>query len=83
MNEPKVIKGYTFDEIIKNAELSHQTAIKELKKNGGKCLSCGKHPACFTAVESINPFNCIECNKDTEELIKQLSKDAGFMHISL
>jgi phage FluMu protein Com len=76
MNEPVMIKGMNFAEMIKEVQQKGIEAKKKLEENEGRCVNCNKNMA--NPNSSINQFRCDECNKVTEDLLQQL-KGPGFV----
>lgn len=78
MNKPvKIEEAMTFDQMISDVQKKNEEAMKKHKENGGLCQNCGKNKAEYP--NGVNPFHCKKCNEESEALIKELSKDPGFM----
>ncbi len=74
-------KSMSFHELLEDVKRKNEEAFKEHKRNDGMCQHCGKNRAEFP--NGLNPFHCKKCNEETEKLVKQLSKDPGFVHMRL
>ena len=70
-------KALSFNEMIEELKRKNEEAMDEHKRNGGVCQSCRKHKAEYP--NGLNPFHCKMCNEESEVLLKQLSKDPGFV----
>jgi len=66
------IKVMSLGDVITDIHKKAEEAAKEFKENGGMCLNCGKNPG-----NPKNNFNCDECQKEAEEILKQL-RGPGF-----
>lgn len=74
-------KSMSFQEMIEEVKRKNEEAIETHKTNGGMCQHCGNNKAEFP--NGLNPFNCKQCNDETEKILKQCGKDPGFMQIKL
>jgi hypothetical protein len=72
-------KSMSFQEMIEDVKRKNEEALETHKKNGGMCQHCGKNKAEFP--NGLNPFNCKECNEETQKIVNQLSKDPGFVQL--
>ena len=80
MSEPVIVKALTFDEMIKEVQKKGIEAKKKLEENEGRCIACNKNMANPNSL--IDQFCCDECNKETEELLKQL-QGPGFVGMKI
>ena len=76
MSKPVMVKRLTFDEMIKEVQQKGIEAKKKLEENEGRCINCNKNMA--NPNSPIDQFQCDECNKETEELLKQLQGPGFF-----
>jgi len=76
MSKPVMVKGMTFDEMIKDVQQKGIECKKELEKNEGRCLNCNKNMA--NPNSPIDQFQCDECNKEIEELLGELEGPGFF-----
>ncbi len=82
MSEPVKVEGTSFANMIEDLKNKSEAAQKELKANGGMCLTCGNDPAEVDNPDAASGFNCKKCNAELEKLIKQAS-GPGFMHLKV
>ena len=76
MSEPVIVKGMTFDKMIKEVQQKGIECKKKLEENEGKCLKCNKNMA--NPNSPIDQFHCDECNKEVEELLRELQGPGFF-----
>ena len=79
-SKPVQMSTPSFGEMIKEAILKQEEAIKKFKENGGMCLNCEKELGDLTS--TLNPMNCKKCNAEIEELLKQL-RGPGFIELKI
>ena len=70
----------TFDQVLEKTQKQAEEDWKKLEENGGLCLKCEKNLA--DKESRLCPFHCVECNKEAEDLIKQL-QGPGFFQIQI
>ena len=75
MSKPVKIKAFSFDEMITEARQKGLKAKKQLEENEGRCIKCNKNMANLQS--PIDQFCCDECNKEVEDLLKEL-RGPGF-----
>ena len=78
--EPVMVKGLSFAEMMEEVQKKGLECKKKLEENEGRCIKCNKNMA--NPNSHINQFCCDECNKETEELLKQL-RGPGFSEFKI
>ena len=76
MNNPVMVKGMSFGEMIQEAQQKGIEAKKKLEENEGRCIKCNKNMA--NPNSPIDQFHCDECNKEIVELLREL-QGPGFV----
>ncbi len=82
MSEPVKVEGTSFADMMEEVKNKSEAAQKELKANGGMCLTCGNDPAEVHNPDAASGFNCKKCNVKLDKLIEQAS-GPGFVHVKL
>jgi hypothetical protein len=71
----------SFDEMIDEANKRKIEQAKEYVNNGRMCLQCGQYPGEPTS--DLNPYHCVDCNLDTQDMLNELQGMGGFTHIKI
>ena len=81
-SEPIVIsrsKAFTLADMLQESVEAGKKAHEIHMANGGMCQLCEKNPAEYP--DGLSPYNCKECNAETQKLVDELEKDnPGFHH---
>ena len=77
---PTMAKAQSTVEILEAGMKKAKKNLKKFKENGSICLECGKNPG--EKESKINPLCCVDCNAETEALLKQL-RGPGFMELKI
>jgi hypothetical protein len=78
LSKPVKIEAVNIFEAIDDMKKKFKEDFEKYKKNGKMCLKCGKNPGDTESL--VDQFQCKECNKEVEELIKKLQNEPGFCY---